>query len=137
MGAGCGVRAVGVDCPLKSREVLLRSLGAVRQALAGSEVGGLQPLRHGGSPEHSGWRVEVRRDMLPNMVLSLPFQEVSWHSFGVARMQATQRRLPSRLRVLEGHVLGREGGEGRGEGQGHPEEVATLGRLVPETEPGL
>lgn len=90
MGAGRGVRAVGVDCPLKSSGVLLRSLGAGRQALAGNEVGVLQPLWHGGTPERSGWGVEVRRNTLPNVVLSLPFQEVSWHSFGVALMQATQ-----------------------------------------------
>lgn len=79
-----------MDCPLKSSGVLLRSLGAGRQALAGSEVGGPQPLWHGGSPECSGWAVGFRRDTLPNVVQSLPFQEVSWHSFGVALMGATR-----------------------------------------------
>lgn len=43
----------------------------------GNEVGVLQPLWHGGTPERSGWGVEVRRDTVPNVVLSLPFQEVS------------------------------------------------------------
>lgn len=137
MGAGRGVRAVGVDCPLKSSGVLLRSLGAGRQALAGNEVGVLQPLWHGGTPERSGWGVEVRRDTVPNVVLSLPFQEVSWHSFGVALMQATQGDFLQGSRSWKDMRWGRREERVGGGGQGCPEEAAALWRLFSQTEPGL
>lgn len=101
-----------MDCPLKSSRVLLRSLGVGRQALAGSEAGGPQLLWHGGSPECSGWAVEVRRDTLPNVVRSLPFQEVSWHSFGVALMGATQ-----------GDFLQGSGSRKESPGQAHSEQT--------------
>ena len=126
-----------MDCPLKSSGVLLRSLGVGRQALAGNAVGVLQPLRHGGTPERSGWGVEVRRDMLPNVVLSLPFREVSWHSFGVALMQATQGDFLQGSRSRKDTRWGRREERVGGEGQRRPQEAAALWRLFSQSEPGL
>ena len=81
--------------------------------------------------------MEVRRDTVPNVVLSLPFQEVSWHSFGVALMQATQGDFLQGSRSWKDMRWGRREERVGGGGQGCPEEAAALWRLFSQTEPGL